>query len=134
MKTKKASFDFDATLSRKDVQEFAKEIIEQGVEAWIVTTRTSTEDIVARNWHWCLNQNEIVFKVAEECEIPKERIVFTDHTDKINFLKGKGFVFHLDDDEHELMEILNSKDGCAPLHVNHFSWKENCLEILNKEL
>lgn len=64
MKQKKVSFDFDSTLSRKDVQNFAKEIIANGAEVWIVTTRTSTEDIVARNWTWCLNQNEIVFKVA----------------------------------------------------------------------
>ena len=133
MKKKKASFDYDATLSRKDVQEFAKELVGQGIDVWIVTSRTSTEDIIARNWHWSLKQNEIVFEVAEECGIPKDNIVFTDHTDKINFLKGKEFLFHLDDDEFELMEILGSKDGCAPLNVGHFSWKENCLEILNKE-
>ena len=51
---------------------------------------------------------------------------------KINFLKGKGFLFHLDDDVDELMEILKSGDSCAPLNVDHMSWKENCLELLNK--
>lgn len=131
---KKVSFDYDATLSRKDVQKFAKELVEQGVDVWIVTSRTSTEDIVARNWTWCLNQNEIVFEVAEQCGIPKENIVFTDHIDKINFLAGKDFLFHLDDDEHELMEIVRSGDKCSPLHANHFSWKENCVEVLNKKL
>lgn len=131
---KKVSFDFDGTLARADVQRFAKKLVEQGYDVWIVTTRTSTEDIVARNWTWCLNQNEIVFKVAEECGIPKEKIVFTDHVDKINFLEGKDFLFHLDDDEDELIEILKSGDKCAPIHVDHFSWEENCMEILNKQL
>lgn len=131
---KKVSFDYDATLSRKDVQKFAKELVEQGVDVWIVTSRTSTEDIVARNWTWCLNQNEIVFEVAEQCGIPKENIVFTDHIDKINFLAGKDFLFHLDDDEDELMEIVRSGDKCSPLHANHFSWKENCVEVLKKKL
>lgn len=128
--SKKVSFDFDGTLARKDVQKFAKELVGQGFDVWIVTTRTSTEDIIARNWTWSLNQNEIVFEVAEKCGIPKEKIIFTDHADKINFLKGKEFLFHLDDDEDELMEIIRSGDKCSPLHVNHFSWKENCIEIL----
>jgi hypothetical protein len=131
---RKVSFDYDATLSRKDVQRFAKELVGQGIDVWIVTSRTSTEDIVARNWTWCLNQNEIVFEVAEQCGIPKENIVFTDHADKINFLAGKEFLFHLDDDEDELMEIVRSGDKCSPLHANHFSWKENCVEVLNKKL
>ena len=132
MKQNKVSFDYDATLSRKDVQQFAKELVEQGIDVWIVTSRTSTEDIIARNWTWSFSQNEIVFEVAEECGIPKEKVIFTDHKDKINFLKGKDFLFHLDDDGYELIEILESEDSCAPLNVNHFSWKENCLELLNK--
>jgi len=130
MKTNKVSFDFDGTLSRREVQEFAKELTNKDFSVWIVTTRTSTEDIIDRNWSWCLNQNEIVFKVAEQCGIPISRIIFTDHTDKIIFLEGKNFLFHLDDDEHELREILKSNDGCIPLNVNTFSWKENCLKIL----
>lgn len=128
----KVSFDYDFTLSRKDVQEFAKELIDKGIDVWIVTSRTSTEDIISRNWYWSFNQNEILFQTAEECGISKDNIVFTDHKDKIIFLKGKDFVFHLDDNVNELMEIKKSGDNCIPLNVDHFSWKENCLEILNK--
>ena len=32
------SFDFDSTLSRKDVQEYAKELLERGIDVWVVTT------------------------------------------------------------------------------------------------
>lgn len=54
------------------------------------------------------------------------------------FLSGKGFLFHLDDDDIELMDILESNkftgDKCFPVHVDHFEWKENCRNILNKSL
>ena len=33
----KVSFDFDSTLDRKDVQRFAKQLIDDGYEVWIKT-------------------------------------------------------------------------------------------------
>ena len=39
----KVSFDFDSTLSRKDVQSFAKELVDRGLEVWIVTSRFDDE-------------------------------------------------------------------------------------------
>jgi len=41
----KVSFDFDGTLSKKDVQKFAKELVEEGHEVWIVTSRFSNEAV-----------------------------------------------------------------------------------------
>jgi hypothetical protein len=52
--------------------------------------------------------------------------------DKIEFLKGKNYIFHLDDDLYELTAIMESKDGCMPLNVGHSDWKRNCLEELEK--
>ena len=127
----KVSFDFDGTLRRLDVQRYAKSLVETGHEVWIVTTRTTTEDIIARGWHWSKDQNIILFEIAEECGILKEHIVFTDHQDKIHFLKGKGFAFHLDDDVHELMQIVEGQDPCRPVNVEHFEWKETCNKIVN---
>ena len=128
----KVSFDFDGTLSRKDVQSFAKELVNSGYDVWIVTSRCSTEEARKKAWWWIEKQNQQLYDVAEECGIPREKIVFTEHIDKIVFLKDKDFVFHLDDDEHELILIMESKDSCTPLNVDHFSWRENCLEVLNK--
>lgn len=128
----KVSFDFDGTLSRKDVQSFAKELVNSGHDVWIVTSRCSTEEAKKKAWWWIEKQNQELYDVAEECGIPKEKIVFTEHIDKIVFLKDKDFAFHLDDDEHELILIMQSKDYCTPLHVDHFEWKESCLEVLNK--
>jgi hypothetical protein len=129
----KVSFDFDGTLSRTDVQDFAKQLTSDGYDVWIVTSRCATEPALAKGWHWVERQNQELYDVAESVGIPKDKIVFTEHVDKIEFLIGKGFLFHLDDDEHELMRILQSGDPCSPLHADHFSWKENCLELLNKK-
>ena len=127
----KVSFDFDGTLSRKDVQTYAKSLVESGIEVWIVTSRVSTKSGLEKGWHWIEKQNQHLYDVAEQIGIKKENIVFTEYVDKAEFLKGKGFIFHLDDDTHELMCILDSKDGCKPVNVEHFEWKETCQSHLN---
>ena len=125
----KVSFDFDGTLDRKDVQDYAITLVNEGHEVWIVTSRVNTENALVKGWHWVERQNQELYDVAAKCGIKKENIVFTEHTDKIVYLEGKGFLFHLDDDVDELMEIVKSKDKCSPLNVNHFSWRENCEEL-----
>jgi len=72
--------------------------------------------------------------VADECGIKRENIKFTCMESKSVFLKYKEFLFHLDDDDIELMEILESKDKCKPVHVDHFEWRETCENILQKYL
>lgn len=130
----KVSFDFDSTLSRKDVQAFAKELVNEGHEVWIVTSRFSDEAAKEKKWHWIEGQNQKLFDVAEDCGIELENIHFTCMESKSIFLKDKGFVFHLDDDDIELMDILETKDNCRPIHVDHFEWKETCRNILKKNL
>jgi hypothetical protein len=130
----KVSFDFDSTLSRKDVQEFAKELVNEGNEVWIVTSRFDDESAMKKNWHWIKGQNQKLFDVAEDCGIKKENIHFTCMESKSIFIKNKGFVFHLDDDDFELMDIFETKDKCRAIHVDHFEWKETCKNILQKNL
>jgi hypothetical protein len=130
----KVSFDFDSTLSRSDVQKFAKELVNEGLEVWIVTSRFDDETGMSKNWHWIKGQNQRLFDVADECGIKRENIKFTCMESKSLFLEGKGFVFHLDDDDIELMDILETKDSCRAIHVDHFEWKETCRDILNKNL
>jgi len=130
----KVSFDFDSTLSRKDVQSFAKELVDEGHEVWIVTSRFDDESAMSKNWHWIKGQNQRLFDVADECGIKKENIKFTCAESKSIFIKDKGFIFHLDDDDIELMDILESRDKCRPIHVDHFEWKETCRNILKNNL
>jgi len=109
-------------------------LVKEGHEVWIVTSRFSDEAAKEKKWHWIEGQNQKLFDVAEECGIKKENIQFTCMESKSIFLKDKGFIFHLDDDDIELMDILETKDGCRPIHVDHFEWKETCKNILKKSL
>ena len=93
---KKMSFDYDDTLDRKDVQAFAKYLVNKGYDVWIVTSRYNTEGAIINGWPWIEAQNEVLFRVAEEVGIKKENIVFTNHMDKIDYLSNKGFLFHLE--------------------------------------
>jgi hypothetical protein len=127
----KVSFDFDSTLSRKDVQSFAKDLVDSGHEVWIVTSRFDDKTILERGFIHAKNQNKILFEVADRCGIKRENIKFTNMEPKSDFLKGKGFSFHLDDDEYELMDILESGDSCKPINVGYFDWDSACKEIIN---
>ena len=130
----KVSFDFDSTLDRKDVQSFAKELVIDGHEVWIVTTRVSDE--MANNYpidfkNRVLKANRKLFRVADNIGIKRNNIIFTGFVNKIEFIKGNNFIFHLDDDPDELMKIFNNPDPCKPINVGHFEWESDCRKILN---
>ena len=126
----RVSFDFDGTLRRIDVQEYAKSLVQEGHEVWIVTSRYSAEAGMEKGWPWIEQQNLGLFSIAEECGILKERIVFTNGAAKINWIKSQGFAFHLDDDVDELMKISEGQDPCRPVNVDHFEWKKSCNKII----
>lgn len=133
----KVSIDFDSTLDRKDVQRFAKKLINDGYEVWIVTSRLSTEHAKANLDQWTTNRveksNLKLFRVADNLGIKREHIHFTNTQFKIEFLEGKNFIFHLDDDSEELLEIMSSKDKCEPFNVNYFEWEELITKKLNND-
>ena len=134
MTLKKVSFDFDSTLSRVDVQEFAKDLVNRGFHVWIVTSRCDTESALAKGWHWIKRQNQELYDVATECGIKKENIIFTEFVDKIEFLKDKNFLFHLDDDSEEIDLIQESGDVCKGVNVENSDWREICENILLENL
>lgn len=127
---KKVSFDFDSTLSRKDVQEYAKSLVNNGLEVWIVTSRFDSETGEKKGWWWTKRQNQKLFDVAEKCGIKKENIKFTKMVDKIEFLKGRNFIFHLDDCDVEIELIKESGDDCVGVCVDVDGWKEKCDKII----
>ena len=134
----KVSFDFDSTLSRKDVQRFAKELVEAGHEVWIVTSRISNEQAqleYSSNYtkDRIYKSNKKLFRVADNVGIKREHIIFCNFTIKIDSIAGQGFVFHLDDDSDELMEIFSSKDPCKPINVEHAEWEIDCRKVIEIE-
>lgn len=125
----KVSFDFDLTLSRPDVQEFAKELVKKGVEVWIVTSRFDNEsNNYQHNKPTKLNQK--LFDIADNCGIKRENIKFTNMCDKIEFLEGKNFLFHLDDNNLDIELIEESDDNCKGILLSLTNWKEQCLSLM----
>ncbi|MCC6275660.1 MAG: hypothetical protein IT569_07370 [Leptospiraceae bacterium] len=130
----KVSFDFDETLSRPDVQEFARELLNDGFDVWVVTMRfVSREEMVKyhndekKEWEG----NEDLFLVTRNLGIPDEKVVFTNYQWKSEFLKGKGFVWHLDDCADILTNIREECMEITPINSwNNSIWKNQCLTAL----
>ena len=107
----KCAIDFDQTLSRPDVQKYAKELVDRGYEVWIVTRRYDsvegyTDEILKQYGIISLKEeHKYLFDVADECGIPRNQIQFMNMDDKWKFFKGKDFIWHLDDDKHEIRDI-----------------------------
>lgn len=118
---KKISFDFDGTLTHKEVQEYAKSLINIGIDVWIVTKRYKNSD------------NSDLFELANYIGIKKENIVFTNGDWKCMYFKDHSdFEIHLDDD---WQENLASKDECVCYFVQytqrHSSWKKTINYLIN---
>ena len=131
----KVSFDFDNTLSRRDVHRFATELVAEGHEVWIVTSRVSDEmanDYPADFKNRVLKSNRKLFRVADNVGINREHIIFCNFAVKLDSIAGQGFAFHLDDDPDELVEIFVSTDACKAINVDHSEWEMDCRNIINK--
>lgn len=115
------SFDYDGTMSDNyKVRQFAKKLVEDGHEVWIVTARY--EDIANYNRQFCAmydidnveKQHLDLFVKAKWCGIPLSRIHFCNMNPKVEFFieeqrRGRLFLWHLDDDPAEIEDI----NGCS---------------------
>lgn len=130
----KVSFDFDNTLSRKHIKEYAKELVDKGIEVWIVTSRFGDlekyRDFFQTTIHVDLT-NQDIFDTAEEIGIPSDRIHFMDMENKWEFLKDMDFLWHIDDDWSENRMILK-KTKTKAIDSMSSSWRTKCERILKK--
>ena len=125
----KVSFDFDSTLSRKDVQKFAKELIDKGIDVHIVTSRSSFKQLDEEGY------NDDLYEVADNLQIKKENIHFTQGEDKFKFFMiNSDFLWHLDDDYYELKYISKYRRyyKTFPISVVSSNFKHKCYKLLNK--
>jgi len=117
---KKISFDFDNVLDNEYIQNFAHQLIDEGFDIHIVTSRPPTD-----SWGW---DNSDLFEISNKIGIKDDNIHFTDFKPKYTFFKeNEDFLFHLDDDNIEVNEINNfSKVKAIYLDEN---WKINCKKL-----
>lgn len=123
MEIKKVSFDFDGTLSREDVQEYAQILIKKDdIEVWICTSRFIDE--------FSTNQNNDLYEVSDKIGIDRSKIIFTSRADKYEYFIDKDFVWHLDDDWIETDLINEHTDTIGVRVFGNEKWKNECENAL----
>lgn len=131
MKNNKVSFDFDSTLSRVDVQDYARSLSNRGFEVWICTSRfENCKDYIWRKFEEDCHKD--LRKVATELSIPEERIIFTNMQDKWSKMEELGFepLFHLDDDYIELNGINRNLKTVKAVSCIGGGWKKKLEKIV----
>lgn len=125
----KVSFDFDGTLEHSNVQEYAKELIENGIEVWVVTTRWDENHKHKYPKNATLDD---LWEVVDRLGIPRHHVRFTCMEWKWTYLDGTNFAWHLDDNIEEFQHA--KKMGCTipMIDVVESNWKEECEAYLNK--
>lgn len=123
----KVSFDFDNTLDQQEVQDFAMILINKGVDVWIHTARFPESEFRPK---W----NDDIYKVADELGIPIKNIVLTQMSDKFIFIRDKNFIWHLDDNSNECINITNHSD-CIGVNYSSYNnkWLNICTKIIRRE-
>ncbi len=131
----KVSFDFDGTLSNTKVQQYAKQLIEDDYEVWIVTNRYDDHTLeVFKQLKFeklDINNNDL-YKVAKKLSIPTNHIHFCNKEGKASYLKDKLFIWHLDDDKDEISE-LRKETTIPTINVTKYGWKNKCNKLLNEQ-
>ena len=117
------SFDFDGVLSDPSVEVFAKELLADGIDIWVTTSRYNE------------GSNIDLFIVTERLGIPYSNIVFTGGQDISDFLTEDFFVFHLDDERYVINNIIENGEPTTPI-LRHRSvdWREMCRELIEFNL
>lgn len=123
------SFDFDNTLSRKDVQDYAKELISRGIEVWVITSRF---DELHKHRYPHNPTLDDLWEVVDEIGIPRWRVRFTCMESKSLYLMHTNVVWHLDDDIIELSSIKYDKCKTIGINVKGGGWKQKCERILKR--
>ncbi len=119
------SFDFDDTLDRKDVQEYARDLIRRGYNVIVCTARLQTYPTMP-------DANIDLYLVTEALGITT--IIYSGGGDKFEFLDllPYNIVWHLDDDPDELT-MLNKYTDIRGISVyNTTGWKAKCEKLLVK--
>ena len=126
-KNKIVTFDFDGTLQRKDVQKYAKQLIEKGFDVWVLTTRY---DELHKHRYTANPTLDDLYIVIDELGIPKHKVRFTCMEWKALYLKETNVIWHLDDNPLEFSYFKKHKVKTVPIQVNSGNWKNKCNKLL----
>ena len=135
---KKISFDFDSTLDRPQVQDYASSLINKGFDAWVITSRfpDGSDPKYKQHGMWVTIDNSDLFKITDKLGIKRNQIIFTSHQLKSEVINEMNlhFIFHLDDDWVELNHINRETDTKGISCFGTSGWKQKCKKLINKYL
>lgn len=123
---KKVTFDFDGTLSRQEVQDYAYSLIKKGYDVWVLTSRY---DELHKHLYPHNPTLEDLYKVTDKLNIPRWKIRFQNMRDKAEWLFNTNVIWHLDDDFVELNNI-NRETNTIGISVINSNWKSKCNKLL----
>jgi hypothetical protein len=125
----KVSFDFDGTLEFQNVQDYALELINNGVEVWVVTTRWDENHKHKYPMNATLDD---LWEVVDRIGIPRHQVRFTCMEWKYTYLKGTSFVWHLDDNEKEFDYARKNQCNVPMVDVHMNGWQDKCDKLLKR--
>ena len=136
----RVSFDFDDTLDQPDIWEYALELIDRGVDVFIVTARLDDDNVereygrkVGNRIHipsWAGNDD--IYAQAKAMGIPKDQIVFTNLLGKGSWFKRHpNFEWHLDDSVKQIWDVENMTNVPA-INSTNPNWKKKCEYLIHK--
>ena len=115
---KSVSFDFDGTLDRSDVQDYASKLVKNGINVYICSSRpTKAVD------------NSDIYGVAKELGINENNVILTSYNRKVDYLMDINAIWHLDNDTTEIKDIRNNSNILA-IDVADDNWEEQCDKLL----
>lgn len=122
------TFDYDKTLSRKEVQTYAIELMAKGVDVWVVTARF--DDLHAHRYP-SKPSNKDLWATIDAIGLPRYKVRFTYGGFKVEYLMHTFAIWHLDDDLIELEEMEAEPDcKVEGIHSLSENWKQNCEDLL----
>lgn len=125
----KVSFDFDGTLEFGDVQEYAAELIAQGIEVWVVTTRWDENHKHKYPMNATLDD---LWEVVDRIGIPRHCVRFTCMEWKYTYLNGTSFAWHLDDNPEEFSKAKAHGCSVPMIQVDSNGWMIKCDRLLKR--
>lgn len=90
------AFDFDGVMSSFKMQKFARKLMTEGNEIWIVTARSDN----------AFNRNKLK-TILDNINLSENRVIFADDKPKIQYLSGINADLYVDNNSHEFYEINN---------------------------
>lgn len=126
----KVSIDFDGTLSRIDVQEYAQKLLAEGVDVWVVTTRYDENHKHKYAEDYDVTSDDL-WSVVDAIGIPRWKVRYTNMEWKYTYLIGTDFIWHLDDNANEMTRARYNSCEVPMIQVNTTAWKRKCSRLLN---